>query len=157
MREKEIKGSGSAVAVGVSGEDGFPRRATLLRFGDRIDPECGTIRTRAKFTNSDGLLLPGMFARVHMTFGKAKSVIVMPRNAVLRDQDKDYVLVVNDRNQVERRAVVTESLVVPQGPGLIMEGPFQLVFIKEGLRPEDWVIIDHNNELKPGDPVEVKR
>lgn len=160
MREKEVKGTGSSLAMGVSGEEGFPRQGMLLGFGDRIDPKSGTIRIRAKFTNSDGLLLPGMFARVRMTFGRAKSVIEVPRKGVLRDQGKNYVLIVNDMNQVERRAVVTEPLDVPQGPGgdMLMGGASQqMQFIKEGLNPEDWVIISDLYNLKPGDRVEVQR
>jgi RND family efflux transporter MFP subunit len=61
LREKEVKGTGSPLSMGVSDESGFPREGVLVGFGDRIE-ESGTIRARAKFANRDGLLLPGMFA-----------------------------------------------------------------------------------------------
>lgn len=162
MREKEVKGLGSQLSMAVSGEEGFPRQGMLVSFADRIDPATGTIRTRAKFNNSDGLLLPGMFARVRMTFGSPKSVMEVPRYAVwgTEDHQGSFVLVVNYQNKVERRMVVLENLEVPQGPTPLGTPDWPLqgkTFIKEGLKPEDWVIIDNINELKPGDQVEVRR
>jgi multidrug efflux pump subunit AcrA (membrane-fusion protein) len=100
-----------------------------------------------------------MFARARVTLGRPRSVIEVPRKALGRDGDKDYVLVVNDRKQVERRTVQTELLEVVKGPGIFLPVPGsddQKAFIKEGLSPEDWVIID-NIKVQPGDEVEVKR
>ncbi|HEV3237897.1 MAG TPA: efflux RND transporter periplasmic adaptor subunit, partial [Gemmataceae bacterium] len=116
LREKEVKGTGSPLSIGVSDEDGFPREAMLVGFGDRIEKD-GTIRARAKLANRDGLLLPGMFARVRVSFGRPRLVIEVPRKALGRDGGKDYVLVVNDQNHVERRNVQTESLVMVKGRG----------------------------------------
>jgi RND family efflux transporter MFP subunit len=161
LREKEVNGVGTPISMGVSDENGFPREAVLVGFGDRIDEGTGTIRARAKFANSDGLLLPGMFARVRVTFGRPRTVIEVPRKALAQDQKTHeiYVLVVNDRKQVERRNVRIESLEVVKGPGQyppVMGSDDQKVFIKQGLSPEDWVIID-NVKVQPGDEVEVKR
>jgi RND family efflux transporter MFP subunit len=160
LREKEVKGTGSPLSMGVSDENGFPREGVLVGFGDRIE-ESGTIRARAKFANRDGLLLPGMFARARITFGRPRSVIEVPRKALWRDGDKNYVLVVNDRKQVERRNVQREPLEVAKGSGdfppvTSLDQNTGKAFIKEGLSPEDWVIID-NIKVQPGDEVEVKR
>jgi hypothetical protein len=100
-----------------------------------------------------------MFARVRVSFGRPRLVIEVPRKALGRDGTKDYVLVVNNQNQVERRNVKTESLAVAKGPGQfppMTDFDHQGAFIKEGLAPEDWVIID-NIKVQPGDEVEVKR
>jgi RND family efflux transporter MFP subunit len=162
LREKEVKGTGSLLSMGVADETGFPREAILVGFGDRIDVATGTIRARAKFRNTDGLLLPGMFARVRVTFGKPRSVLEVPRKALWGDDKTHelYVLIVNQQKQVERRTVQTESLEVPKGPGFFPEVPGsddKKRLIKEGLSPEDWVIISNIDGLQPGDEVEVKR
>jgi len=160
LREKEVKGTGSPLSMGVSDESGFPREGTLIGFGDRIDERFGTIRARAKLANPDGLLLPGMFARVRLAFGRPRAMLVVPRKALGRDGGKDYVLIVKDQRQVERRNVKTESLHVVKGPGQfppMMDLDDQNAFIKEGLNQEDWVIISDIHGLQPGDEVEVKQ
>jgi len=40
-----------------------------------------------------------------MTFGPPRAVLEVPEEAILSDQGKKYVLVVNDRSVAERRAV----------------------------------------------------
>lgn len=163
LREKEVQGAGSALSMGVADETGFPREAILVGFGDRIDEKTGTIRARARFRNPDGLLLPGMFARVRVTFGKPRNVIEIPRQALSMDGQTHelYVLIVNDQKQVERRIVKTESLAVIKGPGNLLPvsgSEDQKLLIKEGLNPEDWVIIDNVKvNVQPGDEVDVKR
>jgi RND family efflux transporter MFP subunit len=162
LREKEVKGTGSPLSMGVSDESGFPREGTLVGFGDRIEETFGTIRARAKFRNPDGLLLPGMFARVRVTFGKPRTVLEVPRKAVWGDEKthESYVLIVNDRKQVEQRTVQTESLEMAKGPAFFpnVEGADdKKAFIKEGLGVDDWVIISNIQGLQPGDEVEVKR
>jgi RND family efflux transporter MFP subunit len=164
LREKEVKGTGSPLSMGISDESGFPREGTLVGFGDRIDEQFGTIRARAKLANPDGLLLPGMYARVRVTFGRPRTVIEVPKKAVWADEKTHelYALVVNDRKQVERRAVQREPLEVAKGSGNFppvtdLDQHTNKAFIKEGLSPEDWVIISDIHGLQPGDEVEVKR
>jgi RND family efflux transporter MFP subunit len=159
LREKKVEGKGSPLSIGVADESGFPREGKLIGFGDRIEEKSGTIRARAVCRNSDGLLLPGMFARVRVTFGRARSVLEVPQKAIWSDQGTLYVLVVNDRKQVERRNVQTESLEVAKGPGYFptVPGADGQAFIKEGLSPEDWVINSTVYGVQPGDEVEVKR
>lgn len=154
VREKEVTGIGSALSMRVANESGFPREGILVGFGDRIDEKSGTIRARARLANPDGLLLPGMFARVRVKFGRPRPVVEVPSTALGHRGNKEYVLVVNDRNQVERRTV---QRVMGQGAGF---PPMNLddpkVFIKEGITPEDWVVTDAQG-LQPGDQVEVRR
>jgi multidrug efflux pump subunit AcrA (membrane-fusion protein) len=162
LREKVVKGTGSPLSMGISGEEGFPREGKLVGFGDRIEERFGTIRARAKLANPDGLLLPGMFARVRVSFGRPRTVIEVPRKAVWGDEKthESYVLVVNDRKQVEQRIVQTESLEMAKGPGFFpnVEGADdKKAFIKEGLGVDDWVIISNIQGLQPGDEVNVQR
>jgi RND family efflux transporter MFP subunit len=161
MREKKIKGPESHISMAVSDEEGFPREGNLLGFGDRVNPESGTIRVRAKFANPDGLLLPGMFARVRMTVGPRGPVFDIPEEAGHSDPARGaYVLVVNNQNRIEVRLVKCDQVEPPKGKSFEQllngtEGP--ALNITEGLRPEDWVIISDITGLQAGDEVAVKQ
>jgi RND family efflux transporter MFP subunit len=109
---------------------------------NEFNPDTGTIGVHGVLPNADGLLLPGMFVRVRMTFGPPRRVLEVPEEAVGREQDQSYVWVVSDRHIVERRAVRTGAT----------DGGMRI--IEEGLRPEDRVVIAGAKGLKPGDHVE---
>ena len=105
-----------------------------------------------------------MFARVRVTFGKTRSVLEIQRKAVFQDGQthETCVLVVNEQKQVERRVVRFDTLEVPKSSNKVvfLKVPApedETWFIKEGLGPEDWVIVSDTSGLQLGDEVEVKR
>jgi RND family efflux transporter MFP subunit len=55
------------VAVGFSGEQGFPHEAKLDGVASEVDPRTGSARFRAAVANPKGVYLPGMSARVRLT------------------------------------------------------------------------------------------
>jgi RND family efflux transporter MFP subunit len=55
------------VAVGFSGDEGYPHAAKLDMIATEVDPTTGTVRFRATVPNPKGLLSPGMSARVRLT------------------------------------------------------------------------------------------
>jgi multidrug efflux system membrane fusion protein len=145
-RDHEVTGPGSLLGVGVpsaGGKEGFPMQATLDSFEDQVDPKTGTIRVHAALSNPDKLLLPGMYTRVRMFFGAPRVLLEVPRSA-LREGEGFSVLVLTDQNRVKERSVKVG----------VFEG-HQLV--EEGLRPEDWVVVDDYQHLRPGDRVEPER
>lgn len=54
------------VKVGLSTEPDFPHEGVVDFVDNQFDPQTGTIRVRAVLPNPDGLLLPGLFARIRM-------------------------------------------------------------------------------------------
>jgi len=159
MGEKKVKGLGSAISIAVSDEEGFPREGILSGFGDRIEPEAGTIRVRGKLANPDGLLLPGMFARVRMKLGPSGPVVTLPQEAQHYDNGRAYLLVVNDQNRIEKRLVKWDQVVGSKirSSEQSLDKTEVSMSVTEGLRPDDWVIISDIQGLQPGDEVEVKR
>jgi len=145
MREKQVKGTGSPLRMQLAGEEGFPHEGTLESIEDHFNPQSGTVRVRGSFPNPSRSLLPGMFTRVRMTLGPPRAVLEIPEEAILSDQGRKYVLVVNDRNVAERRAVTL--------------GPIDrdMRIIEKGLRTEDWVVIAGLGGIHPGDPVEPRK
>lgn len=138
----QVKGRGDPLAMGLSDENSFPRAGTFDHFENEFNPVKGTIGVYGVLPNADGLLLPGMFVRVRMTFGPPRPVLEVPEKAVGREQGQSYLWVASNQNIVERGAVRTGA----------MDGGMRI--IEEGLRPEDRVVIAGAKGLKPGDHVE---
>lgn len=72
---------------------------------NHYDRDTGTLQFRALIDNSDGLFKPGQFARVEMPVGEASEILLVDDKAVLADQDRRYVYVLNDDDTVARRYV----------------------------------------------------
>jgi membrane fusion protein, multidrug efflux system len=67
-------------------------------FLDRaVDVTTGTIRARAEFSNPDGLLRPGMFARIRISLRIEGGNILVPERALAELQGKSFVWVVGAR------------------------------------------------------------
>jgi len=154
LREHRINGTGSPLSMRLSDEDGFPHVGILDGFDNRVDPDTGTIRVRGIFPNPDRLLLPGMFARVRMPFGKPYAALLIPDEAIQSDQGESYVYVLNKDDKVEYRLVkpgqVFGGLRVIQPAEKGKEG-------KEGLEQGERVIVGGLKDLHPGDRVKPLR
>jgi RND family efflux transporter MFP subunit len=130
-RKEEIKAEGSRLAVGLAGDKGFPHQATLASFDDRFNPGTGTIRVRGTLPNPRQQLLPGMFARIHMPFGKPRRMLVVPDAALSSGSGGiRIVVVINKGNQPELHEVKTGQL----------DGDMRV--IESGLRADELVVLD---------------
>lgn len=63
-----------------------------------VDPATRSVRIRATFTNTDGRLRPGMFAKVEVLSGESRPVLLVPATAVLFAPYGDSVFVLEERN-----------------------------------------------------------
>jgi RND family efflux transporter MFP subunit len=144
-RAGQVQGTGSLLSVGLSDEESFPHQGTLDRFDNEFDARTGTIGVHGFFPDPDRLLLPGMFARVRMPFGKPRPVLMVPESAVHSEAGNRFVLIVTDRNVVEHRDVKV---------GPLEDG---LRVMESGLGPDDWVVAGSGKGLRPGDRVEPRR
>ena len=102
---------------GVAGLKDIPVQMSTLTTGDRVltghlqlvdnqvDAGSGTVRMRAVFDSPDGLLLPGQFARVRLGSEQAAAAVLISERAVGTDQDKKFVLVVDDEDRTRYREV----------------------------------------------------
>jgi RNA polymerase sigma factor (sigma-70 family) len=143
---REVQGpDGPPLAVGLTDETGFAHDGILVSFDNRFDASTGTIAAHGVIPDPANLLLEGMFARVRLPFGKPAPVLETAAEAIFSDQNRHFVWVVNDRSVVERREVVV-------GPA-----DDSLRVIKEGLGPDDWVVVAGGKDLRPGDKVEPCR
>ena len=76
---------------------------------NQLNPETGTIRARAVFSNKDRLFTPGLFARLKLLGSGALPRVLMQDRAVGTDQDKKFVFVLKPDSTVEYRPVAARA------------------------------------------------
>lgn len=111
---------------------------TIYTFDNRLDASSGTIRARALFENTDGALLPGMFARVEMGSSVNEEKILIEERAIGTDQDRKFVYTVDKNNTVVYREIRLGESVA--GKRIVISG----------LSDGDKIIVDGIMFIRPG-------
>jgi len=133
------------VYLALADETGLPHKGYMDFVDNRLDPNTGTMTGRAVFPNPDLTLTPGLFARVRLQGSGRYEALLLPDEAIGSDQAQKFVFVVSDQNVVEYRPVQL---------GAMIKG---LRVVREGLKPEDWVIISGVQRARPGMKVDAQR
>lgn len=118
------------VRISLGGEGGRQYQGELDFVDNHLNPGTGTLQYRAVLNNPDGLIKPGQFARVEMPVAELDRALLVSRKAVLTDQDRRFVYVVDEQDRVSPRQVTTGRQVN------------DLQVIREGLNHGDLVIIN---------------
>ena len=133
------------VEIGLVGEDGYPHQGKVDFLDNQLTPSTGTIRMRALLDNSQRQFTPGLFARVRLPGSAEFQATLIDDKAVLTDQDRKYVYVVDKESKAQRRDIT---------PGRLADG---LRIVQQGLKPGDKVIVDGLQKVfMPGMPVNAK-
>jgi RND family efflux transporter MFP subunit len=132
------------VSMALTQEEGYPHQGLLDFAAISLIPTTGTLLMRGVFSNPAGRILPGLYARVHVPVEK-KTAFLVPDIAVGNDQLGSYVLIVNEKNVVERRGIRTGSLVQ------------NLRVIEEGLKGAESIIVKGLLRAAPGRQVAPQR
>ena len=126
------------VQVALTGETKPSHDGKMDFLDNRLDVSTGTLRSRAVIPNKDLSILPGQFGRVRLIGSSPYEALLLPDTAIATDQSRKIVFVVTADNTVEAKPVVL---------GPLDEG---LRVIREGLRPDDRVIIDGLQRARVG-------
>ena len=138
-------GAGVPVQIGLVGEEGFPHTGVVDFLDNQVDPTTGTIRARALLDNADRAFTPGLFARVRVLGSGEFNAILIDDKAVLTDQDRKYVYVVDGKGTAQRKDVQV---------GRMADG---LRIVESGLAKNDRVIVSGVQKVFfPGMPVDAK-
>jgi multidrug efflux system membrane fusion protein len=132
------------VQITLVGETKPSHDGTMDFLDNRLDAGTGTLRSRAVVDNQDLSVLPGQFARVRVIASGAYEALLVPDAAVATDQSRKIVMVVKPDDTVEARPVTL-------GP---LDGGLRVV--KEGLKPDDRVIVDGLQRARVGAKVTPK-
>ncbi|HAO41620.1 MAG: efflux RND transporter periplasmic adaptor subunit [Bradyrhizobiaceae bacterium] len=126
------------VQVILSGETKPSHEGFVDFLDNRLDIGTGTLRGRGLVKNQDLSILPGQFARVRVLGSAPYEALLLPDTAIATDQSRKIVFVVKADNTVEARPVVL---------GPLDDG---LRVIREGLKPDDQVVIDGLQRVRIG-------
>ncbi len=119
----------------------YPKDGVIDFVDNTVDANTGTIQLRGKFDNSDAELVSGLFVRV-MIPHEVKNAVLVPRQAIQRDMQGDFVLVVNEENMVERKNVIASEVVG------------ETKIIEKGLSATERVIVQGLQRAREGIEVE---
>lgn len=127
-----------AAFLGLMTEDDFPHAGHIDYVAPNVDPGTGTVEARARFENTAGMLLPGLFVRLRIPVTEPYQALTVTERALGSDQGQRYLLVVNEQNIVEYRPVKIGTL---HGGSRVILG---------GVSPDDRVIISGLQRVRPG-------
>ncbi|MDR2826198.1 MAG: efflux RND transporter periplasmic adaptor subunit [Deltaproteobacteria bacterium] len=101
-----VPGKPGEIEVDLTLEDGKPysQTARLKIFDVFVDQGTGSITMRAEVSNPDKFILPGMFLHATIHKGEIRNALLVPQQAVQRNQKgQPYALVVDEAGTVEPR------------------------------------------------------
>ncbi|MEM8958871.1 MAG: efflux RND transporter periplasmic adaptor subunit [Pseudomonadota bacterium] len=129
------------VQVQLLDEDDWPWVGYVDFVDNVLDPNSGTITARGVFENDDGFLQPGLFGRARLPGSGEYEAVLIPAEAIVADQSRSIVYVVGEEDIIEARPVT---------PGALWKG---LRIVRDGLTPEDRVVVSGLQRVRPGSPV----
>ena len=115
-----------------------PYRGRVV-FADRlIDASTGTLLVDIAFPNPQRLIRPGQYGRARVAVDVRPHALLVPQKAVSALQSVDTVFVVKPDSTIETRQVTTGARVGT------------LWVIESGLRPDDRVVVEGLQKVRPG-------
>ncbi len=144
--------------------DAAPDRVFTMRVRrvyPSIDPTSGTVRVLLDFDESDKMSLrEAAFARVRLVMESRENALLLPRDAVLEEEGRNYVFVVEaveaEQDAQSLSASDTEEALVARRTEIV-RGIEQSdrVEVLDGLADDAMVVVMGQYSLKPDTPVKV--
>jgi len=114
-------------------------------FADRqVNQNTGTIQLAALFANPDNVLRPGQYGKVRAMMRVQRNALLIPQAAVNEQQGSYVVDVVGNDGKVAVRTVQ------------VGDRTGTMWVIQDGLKAGERVIVEGQENLKPGTPVQTK-
>ncbi len=114
--------------------------ARVYAIDPELDVKTRSIMFRAAYTNSDGLLRPGMSAKVSLATGQSSSSIYVPNEALISDISGKLIWIIREGK--------AKSIIVKTGVRTIDK-----IEILDGINQGDSVITTGLMQVRPGSPV----
>jgi membrane fusion protein (multidrug efflux system) len=137
-RELRVLSTGLQVSMTVDAWPGESFDGKVIRISPVIDTDTGTFRVTAQVYDHGHMLKPGLFGRVEILYDKHEGVPVIPRSAIITEDEMSHVFVIGEDGLATRREIklgfendgqveVTEGLesgerVVTAGKGSLSDG-----------------------------------
>ncbi|GAA0786225.1 efflux RND transporter periplasmic adaptor subunit [Marinobacterium sediminicola] len=127
------------LSVDALGDSAFA--GEIYAISPSANPNSHNISVRARVPNSEGLMRPGLFARITIITSRDEQALVVPEQTLILQGNQTLIMQVNDANQVE---------MVPVTTGSRRYGEVQIL---SGLKPGAVVVTAGHIKLQPGMPV----
>jgi len=134
-----------AADLELADETGYPRHGYVESSDNRLNPATGSLTLRMLFPNTDGRLMPGLFARVRLPIGVPQPRLLVSERAIETDQSQKFVLVVGSDHVASYRSIKLGGTVDGKRVG------------RDGLNPGDEVIVNGLQRVRPGMTVQPER
>jgi membrane fusion protein (multidrug efflux system) len=136
--DQDVKRKNNNIELILADGSLYEEKGDVEFLGRDIDTSTGSILIQALFPNSNGLLRPGMFAKVRVQFEVKEGAILAPQRCVTELQGQYSVYVVEEENTIKARTVkATERI-------------GDLWLIEEGLQAGEKVVIDALQKVASG-------
>lgn len=139
------KAEDGGASIDVVLEDGseYAHKGSLKVSGLTVSESTGSITLRAEVANPDDLLMPGMYVRAVLQEGVDEQALLVPQQAVTRNERGETTLLVVVGGKVQQRSVTASSAVGSQWR------------ITDGLKAGDSVVIEGGQKVRAGDAVQT--
>lgn len=129
------------VDLQLADETDFPHHGSIESFDNQLDPDTGSILLRAVFSNDDGRIVPGLFARIRIPLSEKHAALLVDERAIGTDQANKFVLRLTPTNTVAYQSVTL---------GPTIDGKR---VIRTGLTPGEEIVVNGLQRVRPGMPV----
>ena len=116
----------------------YPQLGTFDFFNRQVNVSTGAIQITALFPNSNGVLRPGLFAKVTAPVQEISGALLVPQKALVEMQGVFFVSVLQPDDTVKSIPV---KLGPPQG---------QLLVVSGALQPGEKVVVEGVEKARPG-------
>jgi membrane fusion protein (multidrug efflux system) len=134
----------ATVSIVLSNGTAYPISGEIVQSDRALSDNTGTLKMKALFDNPEGVLKPGMFARVKLTGKTISNAILVPQRAVQQLLDKSFVIVVGADNKSESKTVTLGDKI----------GSYYV--ITEGLTADDIVVVEGLTNLQEGKTLDAQ-
>lgn len=142
-RELSVLSKGLEVSMSIDAWPGESFTGKVIRTSPVIDTNTGTFRVTAEIYDHGEMLKPGLFGRIKILYDLHEDVPVIPRNAVITEDELSHVFVINAEGSASRRGIQL---------GFESNG---MVEVTEGLQKGETVVTAGKGSLSDGMRVEV--
>lgn len=140
-QEQLVNGRAMPTELKLIDEKDWTREGRIDFVDNRLDENTGTLRMRVVVDNADGVLRPGLFARLRLPTSQNEEALLVPDKAIVTDQAAKIVMTVNAEGKVIPKPVELGTL----------QGDMRV--IRSGLSTSDQIIVEGLLRARPGTEV----
>ena len=120
----------------------YPYPGKVFIVDRAVDPQTATLKVRLEFPNPDKLLRSGMSVNVHVLNNSGLETILIPYRSVVEQMAEYFVYVANADTVSQRKIFLGQQI-------------RDMVVVRDGLKPDEQIVLDGVQKLKNGSKIKV--